>query len=55
MKARRRPATVSTYSHWDELMASPSTPMPEEFRRHQLTRMWNGLASIERAQTSSGL
>ena len=37
----------STYTLMDELMASPSAPMPEEFRRHQLSRMWQGLRSLE--------
>lgn len=30
-------------------MASPSEPIPEEDRRHQLTRMYNGLAAMETA------
>lgn len=37
----------STYTLIDELMASPSAPMPEDFRRHQLTRMWQGLRALE--------
>lgn len=40
----------ATYSMMDELMASPSTPMPIEWRRHQLTRMYQGLDSIERGE-----
>ena len=31
----------------DVLLASPIDPMPETHRRHQLTRMWNGLRSME--------
>lgn len=31
----------------DVLLASPIDPMPEKHRRHQLTRMWNGLRSME--------
>ncbi len=30
-------------------MASPSEPIPAEDRRHQLTRMYNGLAAMETA------
>jgi hypothetical protein len=30
-----------------ELMASPTDPMPAETRRHQLTRMWQGLRALE--------
>ena len=41
--ARRRP----TYTHWDELMASNVDPTPEDKRRHQLTRMWQGLRALE--------
>lgn len=33
----------------DVMMASPDRPMNPERRRHQLTRMWGGLASIETA------
>lgn len=40
----------ATYSMMDELMASPSQPMPIEWRRHQLTRMYQGLDSIERGE-----
>jgi len=42
-EARRRP----TYTHWDELMASNVHPTPEDKRRHQLTRMWQGLRALE--------
>lgn len=38
-----------TYTLLDELLASPSAPMPVARRRHQLTRMWEGLAAIEQA------
>lgn len=37
------------YTVMDVMMASPTEPMKPERRRHQLTRMWNGLASIETA------
>ena len=36
-----------TYTMVDELMASPNTPLPERSRTHQLTMMWQGLASME--------
>lgn len=39
--------TVFTYTLWDELNASPTEPMPAAKRRHQLTRMWGGLAALE--------
>ena len=46
-KARRQP--IYTYTVLDELMASPTEPLPLEFRRHQTTRMYEGLAAIEKA------
>lgn len=48
MKRRKFTATP-TYSLLDEMTASPTQPLPEATRRHQLTRMWAGLASIEKA------
>jgi uncharacterized protein YyaL (SSP411 family) len=48
MKRRKQTATP-TYSLLDEMTASPTQPLPEATRRHQLTRMWAGLASIEKA------
>lgn len=48
-KRRRQPPRPTTYTLLDELTASPTEPMPAEFRRHQLTRMWGGLASMETA------
>lgn len=47
MKRRRQPPQTYTIMH--ELMASPTEPLPEASRRHQLTRMWLGLANIETA------
>lgn len=49
MKRRLRPAPRATYSLIDELTASPTAPMPEAKRLHQLTRMWEGLRAIELA------
>jgi hypothetical protein len=36
-----------TYTMWDAMLASPTEPMTEKQRRHQLTRMWSGLAALE--------
>lgn len=49
MRRKKPPRQVHiyTYSHLDELMASPTEPLPQEKRTHQLTRMWQGLAAIE--------
>ena len=38
-----------TYTMWDAMLASPTEPMNEKQRRHQLTRMWSGLAALETA------
>jgi hypothetical protein len=46
---RRKITATPTYSLIDEMTASPTQPLPEATRRHQLTRMWAGLASIEKA------
>ena len=40
---RKQPQRPKTYTVLDELMASPTKPMPLEFRTHQLTRMYEGL------------
>jgi hypothetical protein len=45
----RNPFAPITYTFMDELMASPSAPMRQEKRRHQLTMMWQGLRSLETA------
>lgn len=44
MKRRQPPLT---YSLWDELNADPDEPTPARIRTHQLSVMWQGLASIE--------
>ncbi|MCX8016937.1 MAG: hypothetical protein N2690_03385 [Rhodocyclaceae bacterium] len=46
---KRRPALHRHYSHWDELMASPADPLPQAWRVHHLTRLWEGLAALETA------
>jgi uncharacterized protein YyaL (SSP411 family) len=38
-----------TYTMWDAMLASPTDPMTEKQRRHQLLRMWTGLAALEAA------
>lgn len=45
----RNPFAPITYTIMDELMASPTHPLPERSRLHQLTVMWQGLASLETA------
>lgn len=40
---------LKTYSMLDSMLASPTEPMNEKQRRHQLTRMWSGLAALESA------
>ena len=39
----------TTYTLMDVLLASKTAPMPIALRRHQLTRMWSGLAAIEQS------
>lgn len=53
MKRKPKPTYIYTYTQWDLLLASPTEPMPEASRRHQLTRMWGGLAAIERGANPS--
>jgi len=40
---------MKTYTMLDSMLASPTEPMNEKQRRHQLTRMWQGLAAMESA------
>ncbi|MDD2728299.1 hypothetical protein [Malikia sp.] len=51
MSKRKKPqlTVVRTYSRIDEMMASPHQPLSAERRRHQLSRMWEGLRAIETA------
>lgn len=46
---RKQPQRPKTYTVFDELLASPTEPMPAEYRTHQLTRMYEGLHSLEKA------
>ncbi len=44
-----RVAHVYHYSIWDVMLASPSELLPQQLRRHQLTRMHGGLEAMEKA------
>jgi hypothetical protein len=46
-KRKHSPGSAFTYTLWHELMASTIEPMPLAKRTHQITRMLQGLASIE--------
>jgi len=46
MKRQRK--RLRHYTILDELMASPTEPLPLEYRTHQLTRMYEGLAAMEK-------
>ena len=47
---KKRPAQrPKHYTLMDEMMASPIDLLPVEYRRHQLTRMYDGLAAMEKA------
>lgn len=48
---KKRPAQMPKhYTIMDEMMASPTEPLPSEYRLHQLTRMYEGLSAMEQAQ-----
>jgi hypothetical protein len=51
--SKRKPAArrLVTYTHWDELMASASDPLPQDHRTYQLTRMYQGLHALETADS----
>lgn len=53
MSRRQRRTPVLTYTHWHELLASPTEPMPEAKRTRHLTRIYSGLAAIETATAPS--
>lgn len=47
---KKRPAQrPKHYTLMDELTASPTEPLPADYRRHQLTRMYEGLVAMEQA------
>lgn len=49
--SRSKPRQVirRTYSLIDEIAASPCEPLSADRRRHQLSRMWQGLRALETA------
>jgi hypothetical protein len=51
MKKRKQQRTVYVYRYtlFDVMLASPSEPLAEHLRRHQLTRMHQGLEAMEKA------
>lgn len=51
--ARKYRPPPPTYTMVHELMASTTEPLPEFKRRHQLSRMYEGLATIERGAQPS--
>ena len=50
---RRQVSRPKTYTVFDELLASPTEPMPQAYRTHQLTKMYEGLHSLETADQPS--
>lgn len=38
------------YTMMDELMASPTEPLPQAWRTHQLTKMYEGLHNLEQGE-----
>lgn len=46
---RRAIARPKYYTIMDEMMASSTEPLPLDYRRHQLTRMYEGLHAMEKA------
>jgi hypothetical protein len=48
-KKPSKPIHIYHYNLMDVLMASPSQPLQEHLRRHQLTRMHQGLEAMEKA------
>jgi hypothetical protein len=47
---QRHRAPGVTYTLLDQITASPTHPMPDALRVHQLTRMYGGLRAIEQAE-----
>ena len=46
---KRNPFAPTTYTLIDEITASPTEPLPEWSKLHQLTMIWQGLKQIETA------
>jgi len=53
MNRTKRRQPVPTHSLMDELLASPTEPMAQSMRLHQLTCMWQALRNLETAATPS--
>lgn len=49
MRKRKPSSRPKHYTIMDEMMASPTEPLPAEYRTHQLTRMYEGLSAMETA------
>ena len=49
MKKRKPKPRPKHYTILDEMMASPTEPLPAAYRTHQLTRMYEGLNAMETA------
>lgn len=49
MKVKKRKPRPKHYTIMDEMMASPTEPLPAAYRTHQLTRMYEGLNAMETA------
>jgi mRNA-degrading endonuclease YafQ of YafQ-DinJ toxin-antitoxin module len=49
MRKRKPIPRPKHYTIMDELLASPTEPLPSAYRTHQLTRMYEGLHSLETA------
>lgn len=49
-RRRATPRVIRSYTPWHELMASPTEPLPQEWRTHHLLRMWQGLVALETAE-----
>jgi hypothetical protein len=46
---RRAPIWRKHYTILNEMMASPTELLPADHRRHQLTKMYDGLAALEKS------
>jgi mRNA-degrading endonuclease YafQ of YafQ-DinJ toxin-antitoxin module len=49
MRKRKLKPRPKHYTIMDEMMASPTEPLPAAYRTHQLTRMYEGLNAMETA------
>ena len=49
MKKKRQPRP-KRYTLLDEMTASPTEPLPQDWRTHQLTKMYQGLHQLEQGE-----